>query len=414
MRILFVHQSFPGQYRHIISKLAKQNCHQIIALGIHELTERIPKNITYYRYKLEKGTTKDIHPWAAETETKVIRAQACGNAAFELKQKGFTPEIICAHPGWGEALFLQDIWPKSPILSYQEFYYIAKGFDLDFDLELQGEPNWEECAKVRMKNAHSQLNLESSSWNVTPTLFQRSTFPEHWQPKISAIHDGIDTTLASPAEKHTNLKLPDNTLIQSGEPIVTFINRSLEPYRGCHSFIRAIPTIHNLNPEAQIVIVGSTKGVSYGSPCENGEYKDQFMQEIKGNYIEENVHFTEKLPYDQLLTLFKVSAVHVYLTYPFVLSWSLLEAMSSECAVIGSKTSPVEEVIKDSVNGLLVNFFEPKEIGEAVCNLLYDRKMAKLLGENARESILEKYSLEVCVPQQIQLINLVANNAIGN
>ena len=153
--------------------------------------------------------------------------------------------------------------------------------------------------------------------------------------------------------------------------------------------------------------------MSYGKPCENGEFKDQFLKEIKGNYNQERVHFTEKLPYDQLLTLLKISATHVYLTYPFVLSWSLLEAMSSGCAIVGSKTAPVEEVIQDSVNGLLVDFFQPKAIGEAVCTLLRDRKFAKNLGRNARQSILQNYSLEICLPQQINLINLVANGALG-
>ena len=413
VNILFVHQSFPGQYRHIINALAAQKKHTLVAVGINAPTEIIPKGVHYIRYQLEKGTSQEIHPLVAETETKVIRADACAKTAFKLKEKGFVPDIICAHPGWGEALFIQDIWPESPILSYQEFYYVARGVDYDFDPEFQSDLTWEKCAKVRMKNAHSQLNLESSRWNVTPTEFQRSTFPVNWQSKISAIHDGINTTIAAPSKSPMQLILPDKTLVQSGDPIVTFINRSLEPYRGCHSFIRSIPTIHNLNPEARIVIVGSTKGVSYGKPCNKGEFKDQFLKEIKGNYNPKNIHFTEKLPYDQLITLFKISVAHVYLTYPFVLSWSLLEAMSSECAVIGSKTAPVEEVIQDSVNGLLVDFFQPKAIGEAVCTLLRDRKLAKQLGKNARQSILQNYSLEVCLPQQLNLINLVAKGALG-
>ena len=413
MNILFVHQSFPGQYKHIVNALAAQKKHNLVALGINPPAETIPKGVHYLRYQLERGTSQEIHPLVAETETKVIRADACAKAAFQLKTKGFIPDIICVHPGWGEALFLQDIWPDSPILSYQEFYYVARGIDYDFDPEFQSNPPWEMCAKVRMKNAHSQLNLESSRWNVTPTLFQRSTFPSNWQPKISAIHDGINTKIAAPSKRPEQLTLPDKTLIQSGEPIVTFINRSLEPYRGCHSFIRSIPTIHDLYPEARIVIVGSTKGVSYGKPCEKGEFKDQFLKEIKGNYNPERVHFTEKLPYDQLLALLKISATHVYLTYPFVLSWSLLEAMSSGCAIVGSKTAPVEEVIQHSANGLLVDFFQPKAIGEAVCTLLRDRKFAKNLGKNARQSILQNYSLEICLPQQLNLINLVANGAIG-
>ena len=347
-----------------------------------------------------------------ETETKVIRGEACAIAALKLKEQGFKPHIICAHPGWGEALFLKDVWPDVPILSYQEFFYQAVGFDYGFDVELQEEISLKDLAKVRMKNAYNHLMLEASSWNVTPTNFQRSTYPKEWQNKISAIHDGINTSIASPSSNTKPFFLPNQTKLTKGDPIITFVNRSIEPYRGCHSFIRSIPTIHDQCPEAQIIIVGKTTGVSYGKPCKQGEYKDQFMKEIDGNYRESNVHFVGQLDYSEFLNLLRLSSVHVYLTYPFVLSWSLLEAMSSECSVVGSDTAPVQEVITHEHNGLLVNFFDPVAIGGAVCKLLKDRSLAKQLGKQARKTILKDYSLENCLPRQLALIDLVATGAL--
>ena len=413
MKFLFIHQNFPGQYRHILAALANQGGHQLIGLGINALSEPLPKNVQYFRYQPKRGNSETIHPLALEIETKVIRAEACGYAAHNLKSEGFTPDIICAHPGWGEALFLRDVWPDSPILSYQEFYYRSFGYDCDFDAELQSTPDWKICARTRMKNAHIQLMLEASTWNVTPTEFQRSSFPSNWQHRISSIHDGIDTEKVAPDSNVKPLILPDGTEIRNGDATVTFVNRSIEPYRGCHTFIRAIPELQRLAPQARILIVGEANGVSYGQKCANGEFKDQFLDEIEGCYDPSRVHFTGSLAYGPFLQLLKLSAAHVYLTYPFVLSWSLLEAMSSGCAVVGSATAPVQEVIQHGQNGLLVDFFKPNDLAAAVAELLNNRKQAAELGQAARNTVVKHYSLANCLPRQLSLMELVASRSIG-
>jgi len=374
----------------------------------------LPKGVQYVIYGATRGNGQDVHPLALETETKVIRAEACAAAAEKLKQQGFYPDIICGHPGWGEVLFLNYIWPNTPILLYQEFFYQIYGFDYDFDPEFQTDLPWQSCAKAHMKNANTLLNLESATWNITPTLFQRSSFPERFHQRISVIHDGIDPN-AAPAKSNSGISitLKDGHVLQQGDTIVTFVNRTIEPYRGCHSFIRSIPHLQERNPSARVVIVGDEKGVSYGSACPKGEWKEVFLKEIDGHYDPERVHFAGRLNYSDFLNLFKISQAHVYLTYPFVLSWSLLEAMSTACAIVGSATGPVKEVIQHGHNGLLVDFFSPADIAEAVDQLLRDRKLAKELGQQARKDALNKYSLQHCLPRQLELINLVANGALG-
>ena len=413
MKLLFVHQAFPGQYIHILRALAAEGRHELVGLGIEETNEELPASVTYYRYGLRRGNQPGLHPWVQDLETKVLRGEACGIAANQLKENGFTPDLICGHPGWGELLFLKDIWPSTPLLTYQEFFYNARGFDFDFDLEFQKHPNWAESGSLRMKTANQLLNLQASTWSITPTRFQRSTYPTEWQKRISVIHDGIDTSKACPNPDTKAVKLADGTTITSEDNLVTFVNRSLEPYRGCHTMIRAIPYLQELNPDTKILIVGSTTGVSYGSPCPNSEWKEVFLSEIEGKYDPNKVHFAGKIPYEDFIPILQMSKVHVYLTYPFVLSWSLLEAMSCECAIVGSSTAPVQDVIKHGHNGLLVNFFDPQNLANTIAELLHNRPLAKQLGMAARETVLKDYELNECVKHQIALIELVASGSIG-
>ena len=227
MRVLFVHQNFPGQYIHIVQRLAQQGGHQIVALGIQSMdtSRMVPDSVHYFRYPLKRGNAEDAHPLVVETESKVIRAEAVAEAAWRLKGKGFVPDLICVHPGWGEALFLRTVWPEVPMLSYQEFFYQEHGFDTNFDSEFELERDWQRKAKLIMKNAYLHVTLEQSTWNISPTHFQASSFPEHWRSRISVIHDGVDMARAVPDPSPAPMTLPDGTRLEAGQPIVTFVNR---------------------------------------------------------------------------------------------------------------------------------------------------------------------------------------------
>ena len=310
MRLLFVHQNFPGQYCHIIQALAAKGGMQIVGLGINPLTEALPKGVYYKRYQPRRGNTPNIHPWILDTETKCIRGEACATAAAELKQQGFEPELICAHPGWGESLFLRDIWPKTPLLSYQEFFYQPEGFDYGFDPEFSSGPlNWEQKAKIQMKTSFMRLVLEASSWNVTPTAFQRSSFPQSWQKHISCLHDGINTVLATPSTNSDAVMLPNGAVISNQTPLVTFVNRVIEPYRGCHTFIRSIPALQRAHPKVEIVIIGNSTGDGYGPPPVDGTWKDRFLKEIDGTYDPTKVHFIGKIDHSNYLNILQKSWV---------------------------------------------------------------------------------------------------------
>lgn len=415
MKILFVHQGFPGQYIHVLRHLASSGQHTLVGIGMGPEPEGLPAGVTYLRYGVQRGNGRDTHPLAIETESKLIRAEGCTRLAEKLRQKGFMPQLICCHPGWGEGLFLKDVWPDAALLTYQEFFYNARGFDYDFDTEFKPDSSkeeWPALAKLRMKTANQLLHLQASDWCVTATEFQRSSFPAIWQPRISVIHEGVDTERVAPNPAVAPLRLRDGTSIQRGEPIVTFVNRRIEPYRGCHTFLRSLPLLQRRHPDARVVIVGEEEGVSYGAAPPGGSWKTIFLKEVEEQIDASRVHFTGPLPYEAFLQLLQISAVHIYLTYPFVLSWSLLEAMSSGCAVVGSATAPVQEVLEPGVNGLLVDFFSADALAESVAELLHDRDRAERLGQAARETVLSRYRLDQCLGQQLSLMQLVANGAL--
>jgi glycosyltransferase involved in cell wall biosynthesis len=404
--ILFIHQNFPGQFRHIAPALANHG-HQVHALAI---TGQATPGVCLHSYRPSKGSSTSIHPLASEFETKVIRAEACGQAMLQLKANGLMPDLVIAHPGWGEALFVKDVWKQTSLLSFLEFYYATSGTDVGFDPEFSKQGFFED-ARLRVKNANNLLSLEISDFGLSPTNWQKQSHPQWTQDRIQVIFDGVDCDILKPNPSvRLNLKREtgESFSLTSKDEIITFVNRNLEPYRGYHSFMRALPKILAARPNARVLIVGGD-GVSYGAKAPEGKtWKQIFLDEVKSRIDLERVHFLGNVPYPIFTQLLQLSSCHVYLTYPFVLSWSCIEALATGCLVIGSDTGPVREVIEHGVNGLLVDFFNYEAIADAVIRSLSDPASFIRMRQNARASAKDNYDLRsVCLPKQLALIESI-------
>lgn len=387
--------------------LAQQG-HQVIGLGDRaNLRDRpdIP-GVSRIGYAPPKPGNQTTHQYLRDFEGQVRRGQQVVRSLLNLKAKGFIPDLIYGHPGWGEILYIKDVFPTVPLIGLFEFYYHGRGQDVGFDPEFASQPSLEleSSCRIRTKNVNNLLALEAVDHGVCPTDYQKSVMPAEFQPKLTVIHDGIDTTVAAP-NPAAQVTLPageQSLVLDRSQEVITFVNRNLEPYRGYHTFMRCLPRLLQERPQAQVVLVGGDS-VSYGAAAPPGKtWKEIFFNEVKDELDLSRVHFVGRVPYSQLIGLFQISSVHVYLTYPFVLSWSLLEAMSCGCLVVGSRTAPLEEVIQDGQNGLLIDFFKPDEIVDRVMQVMAHPTQMQELREAARQTIVDKYDLQtVCLPRQL-------------
>jgi len=406
MRLLLIHQNLPGQYRHLLVHYGQQSDCQVVGLGeARRLKENfrapIPgvKLVGYQTPPPSKATTM---PTLRATEAAVTRGQVVLKALLKIKKAGFYPDVVYAHPGWGETLFLKDVFPKSRLLHFCEFYYNTTGQDFSFDPEFPNSAD--DVLRLRIRNMHHLMALEQADVGIAPTLWQRTRFPVAYQPKIEVVHDGVDTDHVKPDDQ-AFIEFPHKKLrLTKTDEVITFVSRNLEPYRGFHVFMRALPELLKARPNAHVVIVGGSD-VSYGRRPAKGTYRELYLAEVGDRIDFSRVHFVGKVPYALFLRLLQVSTAHVYLTYPFVLSWSMMEAMAAGCLVIGSRTPPVEEVITHEKNGLLVDFFSSQQLVESIQRVCEEPTRMQEVRERARQTIVARYDLQnLCLPRQKVLI----------
>jgi glycosyltransferase involved in cell wall biosynthesis len=411
MRILFVHQNFPGQFKHLAPALVADPNNEIVAFTMHKNAPAQWQGVRLISYQAARGTTPNVHPWVSDFETKAIRGEAAFHAARALRDSGFTPDLIIAHPGWGESLFLKDVWPNTKLAIYSEFFYKAQGADVGFDPEFAAKDPGDHC-RLRLKNTNNLLHFEIADAGISPTHWQASTFPPLFRQKITVIHDGIDTDAIAPnpAASLTLSTANGSLTLTRDNEIVTFVSRNLEPYRGYHIFMRALPEILRQRPNARVLIVGDDN-VSYGARPPSGQtWKNIFLNEVRDQLDMSRVHFLGHIPYNHFITLLQLSRVHVYLTYPFVLSWSLLEAMSVGCSIVASDTTPLHEAIIHNETGRLVNFFDAAAITNEVCALLDQPEQRAQFAVNARAFARANYDLKtICLPRQLAWVQSLVN-----
>jgi glycosyltransferase involved in cell wall biosynthesis len=406
LKVLFVHQNFPGQFLHLAPELARRG-HEVLALtDIVNKRETTTRTLRYRHEapKVDPSACRLGRNYTQQSDRGVTVARAC----LQLrKETGYVPDVIFGHSGWGETLFLKEVWPEAKLIVYAEFYYQGRGADVGFDPEA-GEAGFDQVMIAQGRAAHLGQALLHADAGVSPTEWQASTYPPALRRMIDVIFDGVDTAALHP-DPAAQVALPDGRVLRAGEEVLTFVNRNLEPYRGYHSFMRALPDVMAARPQAQVVIVGGDD-VSYGPPPKDGRrWKDIYLDEVRDRLDLSRVHFMGKVPYPTFVSLMQVSRAHAYLTYPFVLSWSMLESMAAGALVIGSDTAPVREVIRHGENGLLVDFFDIAGWSRVLTEALADPARFAPLRVAARRTVVERYDLRgICLPQMVAMVERFA------
>jgi len=406
MRVLFIHQNFPGQFKHLAPALAQRPGWLVVALGDQANIKDRPAlpGVQMMGYVTPRPAGDATHHYLRSLESGVRRGQNVARALMQLRQDGFMPDLVFCHPGWGEGLFVRDVFPQAKLLSYLEFYYRAIGSDIGFDPEFPAR--LDDFFRIRLKNSQFLYALEDMDWGLSPTEWQRNQFPPRHRARISTIFDGVDTRIIRP-DPDATVQVPDGgpTLGRTDE-VITFVNRNLEPYRGFHVFMRALVDIQKARPAAHVLIVGGDE-VSYGMPPADGaNWREVMLKEVGDRLDLSRIHFLGRVPYGMFNRILRISSVHVYLTYPFVLSWSLLEAMATGCLIVGSRTPPVQEVVEHGHNGLLVNFFDREALVETVQQVLSRPDAFAPLRAAARQTIIDRYDLtSICLPAQMALVD---------
>lgn len=390
MKILFVHQNFPGQFLHLAPALAARG-HEVLALTAQTNQRPSPVKVVRYRKPEPVEMSSRLTRLYAESAARGTKAAF---AARQLRDKhGYVPDVIFGHSGWGETLFLREIWPEAKLLIYAELMYRTTGLDTDFDPEFP-RSELESRISTTARSAHLIQAMVQADAGLAPTEFQAETFPPELRDKLTICHDGVDCDRLAPNPK-ARFSVPGTTLeFRPGDEVLTFVNRSLEPYRGFHSFMRALPDVLAARPDAHVLIVGE-EGVSYGAaPKDSPSWKRKLLDELGDRLDLSRVHFLGRIPYADYVDMLHVSRAHAYLTYPFVLSWSLLESMAAGCAIVASDTAPVREAIADGKTGRLVDFFDIPGWSRALIEALERPDLTAEMRAAARAHIRDHYDLK--------------------
>jgi glycosyltransferase involved in cell wall biosynthesis len=401
MKVLFIHNNFPAQFQHLARFLVEQPGVQVAAVGAPNASAI--KGVRLLKYALTDVDVSSSHPFARRFDLECHRAEQVLYALTRLAASGFSPDVVIAHPGWGETLPIRSVFTKARLIIYCEFFYGVSDRDVGFDPEFPAA-GMDGHVGLHLKNASTLLALSECDAGIAPTNWQRDTYPAIFRDKIAVLHEGIDTSKARPEPK-SSLRLPSGRLLTAKDEVVTFVARNLEPLRGYHIFMRALPRILAERPNAQIVLIGG-HGTSYGaSPPRGATWQSVFLKELAGRIDLQRVHFVGHLPYLDYLRALQISSAHVYFSYPFVLSWSVLEAMSAGCVVIASDTAPVREVL-DNNNGILVPFFHARQLADRVADVLAQPDRYLKIRAAARQTIVERYDLKQrCLPALANFIN---------
>jgi len=403
MNILFVHQNFPGQYRQLFQWLVAQGSHTIVFATQRKDVTAV-KGAEIIIYEPHHKAAKDAYTLSSTWEDCVGAGYGAAQTFETLKSDGFRPDIILGHVGWGELTFVKQVWPDVPVIGLFEYFYLAQGGSVGFDPEFPA--NDQAPFTMHARNAVNFANIQTVNLGQAPTLWQRDTFPHSFHHKLYVAHDGIRTDILRPnPNASVSLGRLDRPLTRNDE-VLTYVARNLEPVRGFHIFMRALPEILDARPEARALIIGGN-GTSYGRPSdEPGGYRAMMEREVGDRIDWDRVHFLGRVPYSNFQSVLQISRCHVYLTVPFVLSWSLLEAMSMGATIVASGVAPVREVLEHEKTGLLVDFFDPVALARQVVEVLERPDAYKPLAVSAQKHVVNHYDFQTqALPTHLDKIN---------
>ena len=404
MNILFVHQNMPGQYRELVQWLAAQSEHEIYFLTQRQKPPKIG-GVKERIYKTHYVPKKDAYGLSKVWEEASGAGFGAMLAAQQIEEKeGFKPDIIVGHVGWGELTFFKQLWPDVPIVGFFEYYYRLFGGPVNFDPD---EPvNAHTPFLLQARNVVPTLNITTVDRALSPTKWQRDCFPPEMHDKIYVCHDGIRTDRLKP-DPDAELKLGRlEEPIRKGDEIVTYMARNLERMRGFHKFMRALPEIMAARPNARVLVIGGNE-VSYGAKSKApGGLRGEMEAEVGDSVDWSRVHFLGQVPYADYQKIIQISRCHIYMTMPFVLSWSLLETMSMEATIVASDVAPVREAMTHGKTGLLVDFHDHSALANQVIDVLAKPNDFAHLGPAARKHVIKEYDfLTKCLPEHIAEMN---------
>ena len=418
MHVLYVHQNFPAQFGHIARHLIQKMNWR--CSFVSETPAGVVDGIEKIQYKLGGGATKQNHFCTRTFENTVWHCHGVYDAL--AKHPELKPDLIVGHSGFGSTLFLRELYPDTPVINFFEYYY--RSHDADSDMDFRKDLAWGvpeiKYLRSRCRNAMILLDLQNCQIGYTPTKFQKSRFPTEYGQKIRTIFDGVDRSIyhgydgtLRPPVNDRGVRTIAGIEVPADTRVVTYVSRGFESMRGFDIFMKAAKIICDREPNVIFLVIGTDR-IAYGgdeSYTAGKSFKEWVLGQDK--YDLDRIKFIGRLPMDELGRTLAASDLHIYLTVPFVLSWSMMDAMSCGAVVLASDTSPVKEMIRDGENGLLADFFNPEAFADKACEVLRDPDAFRHVGQAAERMITEQYSLDAVLPQMLQLYEDAANTRTG-
>lgn len=407
--ILFAHNNFPAQFGFVAEAATARGFR---CAAIASPTGRAMPGVPVEQWTAGRSSSREIFREAIRAEADLIRAHAAADAALRLKRQGFEPDLIIGHPGWGETIYLREIFPKARQIIYAEYYYRTADGDVGFDPEFGPA---RAPMELHAKNIGLALALSEADAIVAPTPFQASRLPDVFRQRTEILHEGVDTARIR-KNAAARWVTAGGRVLDGSRPVITFVSRKLEPLRGYHIFMRSLPRLLEEVPDAEILIIGEEARAGYGAAAPGGRtWAEVILDEVRDRVDMSRIHFTGRIPYDRLIDALSLSWAHVYFTYPFVMSWSLLEAMACGCLIVGSDTAPVRDAIAGGDNGVLLDFFDQAGLSRTLIEACRWPRRFDLMRAAAQATINARYDRSrECLPGWMRLVERLTGKPQGD